>query len=118
MVVARRGMASKPKRAQCCRQHGPSTKAFERWMKHLISKEEAREYVKSLQDTRRREQRRQQGKSGKRSQRPRYSVRMDILTQHIQLGTDGVGVTNGRHDTKRGTNSGASYFGDPLFARV
>lgn len=41
-----------------------------------------------------------------------------ILTQHIQLGTDGVGVTNGRHDTKRGTNSGASYFGDPLFARV
>ena len=58
-------------RADYCRQHGLSTKTFERWMKHLISKEEAREQAKSLQDSRRREQRRQQGKSGKRSQRPR-----------------------------------------------
>src|SRR6266849_5876053 len=55
-------------RADYCRQHGLSTKTFERWMKHLISKEEAREHAKSLQDSRRREQRRQQGKSGKVSE--------------------------------------------------
>lgn len=31
-------------RADYCRQHGLSTKTFERWTKHLISKEEAREH--------------------------------------------------------------------------
>jgi transposase-like protein len=71
-------------RADYCRQHGLSTKTFERWMKHLISKEEAREHAKSLQDSRRREQRRQQGKSGKRSQRPRYSVRTDTRSRALQ----------------------------------
>ena len=44
-------------RADYCRQHGLSTKTFERWMKHLISKEEAREHAKSLQDSRRQERR-------------------------------------------------------------
>ena len=71
-------------RADYCRQHGLSTKTFERWMKHLISKEEAREHAKSLQDSRRQEQRRQQGKSGKRSQRPRYSVRTDTRSRALQ----------------------------------
>lgn len=71
-------------RAECCRQHGLSTKTFERWMKHLISKEEAREHAKSLQDSRRQEQRRQQGKSGKRSQRPRDSVPMNTRSPALQ----------------------------------
>ena len=71
-------------RADYCRQHGLSTKTFERWMKHLISKEQAREHAKSLQDSRRQEQRRQQGKSGKRSQRPRYSVRTDTRSRALQ----------------------------------
>jgi hypothetical protein len=71
-------------RADYCRQHGLSTKTFERWMKHLISKEEAREHAKSLQDSRREEQRRQQGKSGKRSQRPRYSVRTGTRSRALQ----------------------------------
>jgi len=35
-------------RSDYCRQHRLSTKTFERWMKHLISKEEAREHAKSL----------------------------------------------------------------------
>ena len=71
-------------RADYCRQHGLSTKTFERWMKHLISKEQTREHAKSLQDSRRQEQRRQQGKSGKRSQRPRYSVRTDTRSRALQ----------------------------------
>jgi Transposase len=71
-------------RADYCRQHGLLTKTFERWMKHLISKEEAREHAKSLQDSRRQEQRRQQGKSGKRSQKPRYSVRTDTRSRALQ----------------------------------
>jgi transposase-like protein len=71
-------------RADYCRQHGLSTKTFERWMKHLISKEEAREHAKSLQDSRRQEQRRQQGKSGKRHLRPRYSVRTDTRSRALQ----------------------------------
>lgn len=78
--MASSGMA----RADYCRRHGLSTETFERWMKHLISKEEAREHAKPLQDSRRREQRRQQGKSGKRSQRPRYSVRTDTHSRALQ----------------------------------
>jgi hypothetical protein len=81
-VEARR--RSGTERADCCCQHGLSTKTFERWMKHLISKEEAREHAKSLQDSRRQEQRRQPGKSGKRSERPRYSVRLNARSRALQ----------------------------------
>jgi IS66 C-terminal element len=70
--------------ADYCRQHGLSTKTFERWMKQEISKEEAREHARSLQDSRRQEQRRQRGKSGKRHLRPRYSVRTDTRSRALQ----------------------------------
>lgn len=71
-------------RADYCRQHGLSTKTFDSWMKHLISKEEAGEHAKSLQDSRRQEHRRQQGKSGRRHLRPRYSVRSDTRSRALQ----------------------------------
>lgn len=71
-------------RAECCRKHGLSTKTFEGRMKHLISKEEAREHAKSLQDSRRQQQRRQQGMSGKKSRKPRYSVRMNTRSCALQ----------------------------------
>ena len=41
-----------------------------------------------------------------------------ILSQHLQPGTDVVGVAHGRHDTERGTNERTRHFGDQLFARV
>jgi hypothetical protein len=41
-----------------------------------------------------------------------------ILAQHLQPGTDVVGVAHGRHDTERGTDEGTRYFGDQLFACV
>ena len=39
-------------RADYCRQHGLSTKTFERWMKHLISKEEESLGVCRIRDAR------------------------------------------------------------------
>ena len=36
-----------------CRQHGLSIKTFGRWMKHLISKEEARKHAEYLLELRR-----------------------------------------------------------------
>jgi len=42
-------------RAVYCRQHGLSTKTFGRWMKHLISKEEARKHAEYLLELRREE---------------------------------------------------------------
>jgi chromatin segregation and condensation protein Rec8/ScpA/Scc1 (kleisin family) len=61
-----------------------STKTFERRIKYPISKEEARKHAKSLQDLRRREQRREQVKSGKRPRRPRDSVRADTRSRALQ----------------------------------
>src|SRR4030081_2359445 len=67
-------------RADYCRQHGLSTKTLERWMKHLISKEEAREHAKSLQDSRRQEQRRQQGNNNLPGSRPESRIACSIAT--------------------------------------
>ena len=41
-----------------------------------------------------------------------------ILAQHLEPGTDVVGVAHGRHDAELGTNEGTRHFGDQLFARV
>jgi len=71
-------------RAVYCRQHGLSTKTFGRWMKHLISKEEARKHAEYLLELRREERRQQRGKNGKRRQRRRYAVSTDIRSRAIQ----------------------------------
>ena len=67
-----------------CRQHGLSIKTFGRWMKHLISKEEARKHAEYLLELRREERRQQRGKNGKRRQKRRYAVSTDIRSRAIQ----------------------------------
>lgn len=67
-----------------CRQHGLSIKTFGRWMKHLISKEEARKHAEYLLELRREERRQQREKNGKRRQKRRYAVSTDIRSRAIQ----------------------------------
>ena len=71
-------------RAVYCRQHGLSIKTFGRWMKHLISKEEARKHAEYLLELRREERRQQRVKNGKRRQKRRYAVSTDIRSRAIQ----------------------------------
>lgn len=71
-------------RAIYCRQHGLSTKMFGRWMKHLISKEDARKHAEYLLELRRKERRQQRGKNGKKRQKRRYAVSTDIRSRAIQ----------------------------------
>jgi transposase-like protein len=71
-------------RAVYCRQHGLSIKTFGRWMKHLVSKEEARKHAEYLLELRREERRQQRGKNGKRLLKRRYAVSTDIRSRAIQ----------------------------------
>ena len=71
-------------RAIYCRQQGLSIKTFGRWMKHPVSKEEARKHAEYLLELRREERRQQLGKNGKRRQKRRYAVSTDIRSRAIQ----------------------------------
>ena len=71
-------------RSEYCRRHGLSKNTFDRWLKHLISKEEAREHAEYLLELRREERRRQRGKNGKMRQRRRYAVSTDTRSRALQ----------------------------------
>jgi hypothetical protein len=71
-------------RSEYCRRHGLSKNTFDRWMKHLISKEEAHQHAEYLVELRREERRQQREKNGKRRQRRRYSVSTDTRSRALQ----------------------------------
>src|SRR5216683_6473792 len=71
-------------RSEYCRRHGLSKNTFDRWLKHLISKEEAREHAEYLLELRREERRRQRGKNGKMRQRRRCAVSTDTRSRALR----------------------------------
>lgn len=71
-------------RSEYCRRHGLSKNTFDRWMKHLISKEEARKLAEYHAELGREERRQQREKNGKRCQRRRYAVSTDTRSRALQ----------------------------------
>ena len=71
-------------RATYCRRHGLLKRTFDRWMKHLISKEEARKHAEYVLELRREERRQQRAKNGKGRRRCRYAVSTDTRSRALQ----------------------------------
>jgi transposase-like protein len=71
-------------RSEYCRRHGLSKNTFDRWMKHLISKDDARKHAKYLLELRREERLQQREKAIKRRQRRRFGVSTDTRSRAVQ----------------------------------
>ncbi|RWI72246.1 MAG: IS66 family insertion sequence hypothetical protein [Mesorhizobium sp.] len=71
-------------RTEYCRQHGLSKTTFDKWMKHLISKEDARKHAEYLAQLRRQESREEREKRLKKRARLRYAVSTDVRDRAAQ----------------------------------
>jgi hypothetical protein len=71
-------------RTKYCRLHRLNKSTFDRWMKHLVSKEEARQHAEYLLELGREERRQRREKDGKRRQRRRYAVSTDMRSRAVQ----------------------------------
>lgn len=71
-------------RTNYCRQHGLSKNTFDRWMKHLISKEDARKHAEYQRELRQEEKLRQRQKVTRRRQRRGFAVSTDMRSRAVQ----------------------------------
>ncbi|MPZ41772.1 MAG: transposase [Rhizobiales bacterium] len=71
-------------RSEYCRRHRLSKNTFDRWMKHLISKDDARKHAKYLLELRQEERLLRQEKARKKRQRRRFGVSTDTRSRAVQ----------------------------------
>lgn len=71
-------------RTEYCRRHGLSKNTFDRWMKHLVGKDDARKHTKYLLELRREERLQQREKAARRRQRRRFGVSTDTRSRAVQ----------------------------------
>lgn len=71
-------------RSEYCHRHGLSKNTFDRWMKHLISKDDARKHAKYLLELRQEERLLRQEKTARRRQRRRFGVSTDTRSRAVQ----------------------------------
>ena len=71
-------------RTEYCRQHGLSKKTFDKWMKHLISAEDARKHKEYLTELRRKESREAREKRLRKRARLRFAVSAETRGKALQ----------------------------------
>ncbi|WP_136618891.1 MULTISPECIES: IS66 family insertion sequence element accessory protein TnpA [Mesorhizobium] len=71
-------------RTEYCRHHGLPKSTFDKWMKHLISKEDARKHAEYQAQLRRQERREEREKRLKKRARLRYAVSTDMRSRAVQ----------------------------------
>ncbi len=71
-------------RTEYCRHHGLSKTTFDKWMKHLVSEEDARKHAEYLAQLRRQESREQREKRLRKRARLRYAVSTDVRSRAVQ----------------------------------
>ncbi|MFE3837858.1 IS66-like element accessory protein TnpA [Pseudogemmobacter sonorensis] len=71
-------------RAEYCRHHGLSKRTFDKWMKHLISEEDARKHSEYQAELRRQESLDERGKRLRKRARLRYAVSTDLRRRGVQ----------------------------------
>jgi len=71
-------------RTEYCRHHGLSKNTFDRWMKHLISKEDARKHAEYQAELRRQKRRDERAKAVRKRQRRRHAVSTDMRSRAVQ----------------------------------
>lgn len=71
-------------RAEYCRRHALSKNVFDRWMKHLISKDDARKHAKYLAELRQEERLLQHARARKKRQMQRFGVSTDSQSRAVQ----------------------------------
>jgi transposase-like protein len=71
-------------RTEYCRRHGLRKVTFDRWMKHLISKDDARKHAEYQRELRQEEKLRQRQKLIRRRQRRGFGVSSDMRSGAVQ----------------------------------
>jgi transposase-like protein len=71
-------------RTEYCRRHGLSKNTFDRWMKHLVGKDDARKHAEYLLELRQEERQHKRDKAAKRRQRQRFGVSTDTRSCAVQ----------------------------------
>lgn len=71
-------------RTEYCRHHGLTKTTFDKWMKHLVSKEDARKHAEYLAELRRRESHEEREKRLKKRARLRFAVSTDVRSRAVQ----------------------------------
>ncbi len=71
-------------RTEYCRRHGLSKNIFDRWMKHLVGKEDARKHAEYLLELRQEERQQRREKAARRRQRQRFGVSTDTRSRAVQ----------------------------------
>ncbi|MGX7877345.1 IS66 family insertion sequence element accessory protein TnpA [Mesorhizobium sp. ORM6] len=71
-------------RTEYRRHHGLSKNTFDRWMMHLISKEDVRKHAEYQAQLRRQERREEREKRLKKRARLRYAVSTDMRSRAVQ----------------------------------
>ncbi|MCO6180809.1 transposase [Ciceribacter sp. RN22] len=71
-------------RTEYCRQHGLSKNTFDKWMKHLISAEDARKHKEYLAELRRKESREEREERLRKRARLRFAVSTEIRGKALQ----------------------------------
>lgn len=71
-------------RTEYCRRHGLTKSTFDKWMKHLISKDDARKHAEYQAQLRRQERREEREKRLKKRARLRYAVSTDMRSRAVQ----------------------------------
>jgi len=71
-------------RTEYCGRHGLSKNTFDRWMKHLIGKDDARKHAEYLLELRQEERMLRQEKVRRKRQRQRFGVSTDTRSRAVQ----------------------------------
>jgi transposase-like protein len=71
-------------RTEYCRSHRLTKATFDRWLKHLVSKEDARKHAEYQAELRRQQRQEERDKGLRKRQRRRYAVSTDVRSKAVQ----------------------------------